>query len=40
MLRGSLPWQGLPAKTKDEKYNKIRDKKISVPLKNLCEKFP
>lgn len=23
-LRGSLPWQGLNAKTKQEKYNKIK----------------
>jgi serine/threonine protein kinase len=27
-LKGSLPWQGLPAKTKKEKYDRIRDKKL------------
>lgn len=26
-LRGKLPWQGLPAKTKKEKYDQIKEKK-------------
>ena len=26
-LRGSLPWQGIPGKTKDERYKKILQKK-------------
>lgn len=26
-LKGKLPWQGLPAKTKKEKYDKIKEKK-------------
>jgi serine/threonine protein kinase len=39
-LRGSLPWQGLPAKTKQEKYKKIKDSKISNPPEKLCKSFP
>lgn len=34
-MRGSLPWQGLPAKTKKEKYEKIRDKKLATTVKTL-----
>merc|ERR1711860_339737 len=26
-LRGSLPWQGLPAKTNEDKYRKIKETK-------------
>ncbi|KAI5403291.1 uncharacterized protein LOC127084617 [Lathyrus oleraceus] len=39
-LRGSLPWQGLKAVTKEEKYNKIREKKLSTPIETLCESYP
>jgi len=39
-LRGVLPWSGLDAKTKEEKYRKIRQKKESVPLSDLCSGFP
>ena len=39
-MRGSLPWQGLPAKTKKEKYEKIRDKKLSTTVKSLCKGHP
>ena len=31
-LRGSLPWQGLKAATKKQKYEKISDKKMSTPI--------
>uniref|UniRef100_A0A1I8JMZ3 non-specific serine/threonine protein kinase n=1 Tax=Macrostomum lignano TaxID=282301 RepID=A0A1I8JMZ3_9PLAT len=34
--RGSLPWQGLQANTKKQKYQKISEKKIRV----LCKGFP
>lgn len=37
LLRGSLPWQGLKAKTKKEKYKKIMDKKIANTPEVLCE---
>jgi len=38
--RGSLPWQGLAANTKKEKYDKIAEKKISTTLESLCKGFP
>lgn len=38
--RGSLPWQGLKANTKKEKYNKIAEKKLSTPVELLCKHFP
>lgn len=38
--RGSLPWQGLPAKTKKEKYEKIKDKKVSTTIEQLCKGYP
>lgn len=31
-LRGDLPWMGLEAETKLEKYKLIREKKISTPV--------
>ena len=31
-LRGSLPWQGLKAVTKRQKYEKISEKKMSTPI--------
>jgi len=39
-LRGSLPWSGLDAKNKQEKYRKIREKKENTPLEDLCRGFP
>jgi casein kinase 1 len=31
-LRGSLPWQGMKAATKKQKYEKISEKKMSTPI--------
>jgi len=39
-LRGSVPWSGLSAKTMDEKYKLIMEKKKSVPLAELCDGYP
>ncbi|KAF0917351.1 hypothetical protein E2562_017524 [Oryza meyeriana var. granulata] len=39
-LRGSLPWQGLKAATKKQKYDKICEKKISTPIEVLCKSCP
>merc|ERR1711992_182962 len=38
--RGSLPWQGLKAATKEQKYEKISEKKMSTPVEVLCKGFP
>lgn len=38
--RGSLPWQGLKANTKRQKYEKISEKKLTVPIEELCKGFP
>lgn len=38
--RGSLPWQGLRAATKKQKYQKISDRKVSTPINELCKNHP
>ncbi|PAA48093.1 hypothetical protein BOX15_Mlig012010g1 [Macrostomum lignano] len=38
--RGSLPWQGLQAANKKQKYQKISEKKMSTPVEGLCKGFP
>eukprot|EP01017_Pseudomicrothorax_dubius_P014380 TRINITY_DN1677_c0_g1_i3.p1 TRINITY_DN1677_c0_g1~~TRINITY_DN1677_c0_g1_i3.p1 ORF type:complete len:164 (-),score=54.24 TRINITY_DN1677_c0_g1_i3:137-628(-) len=38
--RGALPWQGLNAANKAEKYEKIKEKKISTPIEVLCKDYP
>mmetsp|Transcript_26307 Transcript_26307/g.30778 ORF Transcript_26307/g.30778 Transcript_26307/m.30778 type:complete len:229 (-) Transcript_26307:820-1506(-) len=39
-LRGSLPWQGLPGRSKNEKYNNIKRKKKEVTVDELCLNQP
>lgn len=39
-LRGSLPWQGLKAQTKKQKYDRISEKKMATPVETLCKGFP
>jgi len=39
-LRGSLPWQGIQAATKQEKYQKIMERKMNTPVDVLCKNFP
>lgn len=39
-LRGSLPWQGLKAQTKQQKYDRISEKKMATPIEALCKGFP
>eukprot|EP00359_Climacostomum_virens_P003309 CAMPEP_0204904032 /NCGR_PEP_ID=MMETSP1397-20131031/4630_1 /ASSEMBLY_ACC=CAM_ASM_000891 /TAXON_ID=49980 /ORGANISM="Climacostomum Climacostomum virens, Strain Stock W-24" /LENGTH=140 /DNA_ID=CAMNT_0052072763 /DNA_START=297 /DNA_END=718 /DNA_ORIENTATION=+ len=37
-IKGSLPWQGLQASSKHDKYRKIMEKKISTPVEELCRR--
>ncbi|KAJ4953568.1 hypothetical protein NE237_030400 [Protea cynaroides] len=39
-LRGTLPWQGLKAGTKKQKYEKISERKVSTSIEQLCRGFP
>uniref|UniRef100_A0AC34QTF4 Protein kinase domain-containing protein n=1 Tax=Panagrolaimus sp. JU765 TaxID=591449 RepID=A0AC34QTF4_9BILA len=39
-LRGDLPWQGLRADTKKQKYEKIAELKMCTPLHVLCQQLP
>jgi len=38
--RGSLPWQGLKAATKIQKYDRIMEKKMTRPTGVLCRGLP
>uniref|UniRef100_A0A8C6RYT2 non-specific serine/threonine protein kinase n=1 Tax=Nannospalax galili TaxID=1026970 RepID=A0A8C6RYT2_NANGA len=38
--RASLPWQGITAATKKQKYEKICEMKMSTPVEDLCKGFP
>ncbi|KAH8870320.1 Casein kinase I isoform alpha [Schistosoma japonicum] len=38
--RGCLPWQGLRATTKRQKYERISEKKMSTPVEVLCKGYP
>ncbi|XP_023212640.1 casein kinase I-like [Centruroides sculpturatus] len=38
--RGRLPWQGLKAATKKQKYEKISERKMSISAEVLCNGFP
>ena len=37
---GTLPWQGLRAGTKRQKYEKISEKKMSTSIEQLCRGYP
>eukprot|EP00002_Diphylleia_rotans_P015377 TRINITY_DN2985_c0_g2_i1.p1 TRINITY_DN2985_c0_g2~~TRINITY_DN2985_c0_g2_i1.p1 ORF type:complete len:326 (+),score=72.46 TRINITY_DN2985_c0_g2_i1:108-1085(+) len=39
-LKGSLPWQGLNANTKQQKYEKIGQVKMSTSIETLCKGLP
>ena len=39
-LRGSLPWQGLSGKNKEERYRRILNKKLDTSAYDLCTGYP
>ena len=39
-LKGNLPWQGLKVKVKEERYQKILEKKKDTSPEELCKGFP
>jgi casein kinase 1 len=39
-LRGNLPWQGINARNRDDKYKKIMEKKMITSTEELCNGFP
>merc|ERR1712099_48435 len=39
-VQGTLPWQGLRAATKQQKYERISEKKMSAPIDVLCKGAP
>jgi serine/threonine protein kinase len=40
LLRGSLPWMGLRVQDKRRKYELISERKIAIPIDQLCEGLP
>jgi serine/threonine protein kinase len=40
LLKGQLPWQGLQARTRKEKYDRIMEVKMNTPLNVLCADLP
>lgn len=38
--KGSLPWQGLRATTKRQKYDRIMEKKLCITVEQLCQGLP
>ena len=39
-MKGTLPWQSIKAKTRQEKYDKIKEIKCSTTSSQLCEGLP
>lgn len=40
LVKGRLPWQGLPKKDKRGNMDQIKDKKMSTTIEDLCEDLP
>nr|AGM32882.1 CK1 family protein kinase [Coptotermes formosanus] len=40
LLKGTLPWMGLDAKDRKQKYQRICDVKAATSIETLCEGFP
>lgn len=39
-IRGSLPWQGLKATTRQRQYERIASRKNATPIESLCKGYP
>lgn len=39
-LKGKLPWQGLKARSKEERYERIKIKKVNTDPYELCDGYP
>jgi len=39
LIYGSLPWQGISANTKDQKYRRIKECKISTPISDIVPEY-
>merc|ERR550534_2707185 len=39
-IRGTLPWSGLAARSIEEHYQKIKEKKIATSVDSLCDGHP
>lgn len=40
MLQGTLPWQGIKAENKQLRNDRIKEKKLATPVKELCSGVP
>lgn len=40
LLKGELPWQGLRAHSKEQKYQKIKESKVNTAIDTLCLGYP
>ncbi len=40
LAKGTLPWQGVKEANKQEKYNRIGEKKSTTPIRELCDGLP
>ena len=38
-LRGNLPWQGLKAYNKSDKYERIKEMKLKTSIEDLCKGY-
>ena len=39
-MKGVLPWQGLAGKNKNDKYDRIKEKKCQTTVEQLCKGVP
>merc|ERR1712137_411564 len=40
LLRGALPWSGMTGRDKEERYRKIKEKKMDTPINELGKGYP